>query len=136
MVIAPRPAVVLRVGQLDTVGLQLLGQTKYVSDVAVGTVGEDHGILAGDGLLIVVAVGYPTLNLATAQTAVVHLHVKGMLVVVTLRLGAQGLDESVRENVIIALDSHLQPIHAHFHTALLDDVPAPTRRPAGLDSCY
>src|SRR5919198_6488584 len=61
----------------------------------VGAVGEDRGILAGNVLLIVEAVGYPTLNLATAQTTVVHPDVEGVLVVVALRLGAQRCDEAV-----------------------------------------
>ena len=63
--------------------------------LTVGTVGENRGILAGDVLLIVEAVGHPTLNLATAQPTVIHLDVEGVLVVVAQRLSAQRCYEAV-----------------------------------------
>jgi hypothetical protein len=62
--------------------------------LTVRTVGEDRGVLTRDVLLIVEAVGHPTLNLATAQTTVVHPDVEGVLVVV-LRLGARRCEEAV-----------------------------------------
>ena len=63
--------------------------------VDVRAVGEDRGVLARDGGLVVEAVGHPPLQLVAAEPARVHAEVERVLVVVGLRPRAQRFDELV-----------------------------------------